>query len=66
MTSILAAISNLALAFANFFGFKTKKLELNNTPEMKKRAEAQVKIDQRDQIEATPNDDEAIRKDLAD
>lgn len=66
-TSIAQAISNFFGAVGSFLGFQSKKLDLNNTPEMQAAQKAQTEQNVKDSInKAIQNKDtNAIVKDLS-
>lgn len=47
---IVGMLKNGFLAIANYFGWVTEKLTLNNTPEMKLAAAQQLEQDRKDKI----------------
>ena len=66
-TSILALLSNLASIAAGWLGIQSKKLDLNNTPDMKAAAAAQDEAKAKDVTsKAIAGQDSAeMRKELA-
>ncbi len=67
MIAVTEIISNAIRAVANYFGWAEKRLDLKNSPEMQKRAEAQNEANRMDRVnkEIAEGDVEALRKEMS-
>jgi hypothetical protein len=68
MNWLQSIASNLFYAVGAVANWAAKKLDLNNTPEMKARAAAQAEIDRKSAAEKAVKDqnEKAVRENLAD
>ena len=67
MIPIGEVVSNLIRAAANYLGWAEKRQDLNNSPEMQKRVEAQNEASRMDRVnkEIANGDVEALRKEMS-
>jgi len=67
MVPVGQIVSNLIRAVANYFGWAEKRQDLNNSPEMQKRVEAQNEAGRMDRVnkEIAQGDVEALRKEMS-